>query len=990
MMGGGGLSNILGLGMNFFATDNATAVMQKVSLNFTSLQKTAQGSATQVNAALQSLQNQIQQSTQGIYAGLGMVGAGAAGFAVFGKLTSDAIKWEDQMADIGRLLPDNYKGITTYTGRLQEYDKQLYKTSKRTRTLMDDTRAMTTTWLSLGYSGEQAIGLTENAALTSSLLGVASQDAADSLLQMKAAYQTNITSAEEFRKVMGMVNQIEDQTALSGRDAMRMFQFSGAVMSLQGKVGMRELLAMGAAARSAGQDITDVSYAFNAIGRDMEKTQKAFKSVGIQLEKADGSFIPLNEAFGQLSKKWASLSEAQKRAFPTDLAERYGRVIIPMIQSWGEYERAMKASGDETKNLAALQAAINREFGRTSKIIDNMKSAFQHLREKLGKAFLDTFKVVAKGLTRVFDAVAQIFESPILSKLAMGALFLVSALLTLGGVVVVVGFSIKALKAALAEMGINYFRASVGAAELAVAQEAVAVTAVQATTAVAAETFTLDLAGLGWLNLAEAELAAGAAAEVAATEIVAAETAATGGLNWVLIAAIAGALLAIVAAIKVMKVAWEQNFGGIRTYVQNLIACYKNVFKVADDVSKMTEQGMIGNMERLSKMGFWGMITNWLITIKVLFQGLNAVLTDNGMVTEELAGKLKALGLWNFVKFVYEWTQKIKGFFKGLSEGLFPVVKELKGTFSSFKAEDYFGPGNAPKKWDEYTQAMLKAGKSMDQINKDGVEGYNKWTKMMQDKANKQMIEDWLKVGKAIGHALRVVIDFVTKAASIKIVRDLAWALLIALGLLVGVILLVAAGFAQMLILASAPFIALFSAVKNLTKAIRGIASFDFAKWFHGQIEAVKKDFASLGVWISTKIIGAFNAVINAWNALVPRFAEIGTVPLPTPAGGGGKSKNATPTRAATHPKGKQSGGWVGLFGPEIVKVGEKEPEYVANRKQLESMKQTGGKSGGDNFTFHVTINAGNSTDPRSMAQQLFEEFSKLVSTKRLQNYELA
>ncbi|GAH80690.1 unnamed protein product, partial [marine sediment metagenome] len=68
--------------------------------------------------------------------------------------------------------------------------------------------------------------------------------------------------------------------------------------------------------------------------------------------------------------------------------------------------------------------------------------------------------------------------------------------------------------------------------------------------------------------------------------------------------------------------------------------------------------------------------------------------------------------------------------------------------------------------------------------------------------------------------------------------------------------------------------------------------------------------------------------------------------------------------------KGMEAGGWVGLHGPEIIKVGERGPEYVTSNSQVSNVyNQTGGARAV--FNLYITTPGGVN------AERLFDDMER-------------
>lgn len=445
-----GLSDVLGLGVRFFAKDEASGVFRQVGGNFQRLLGISEQASARMGAAFQNFSNKAMVGGALVATGAGIAYAGIKQFGAIKGTIDDAVKWETKMTEIGKLLPQQYKGLSNYNDILQQYDKDLTKAARATHQDINAVRDMTTNWLALGYAGEDAIKMTQSAARSSTLLGVSTEDAAGAMLSMKTAYKVNIESIKEYEKALGVINKMGDDTALEGKDAMRLLQFSATGASLQANTSMKGLLAMGAAARKGNQDITDFSYAINYMTQNTEKTQETFKGLGIEMRDAKGTLKPLDVAFGELRDKWSSLTAEQKETIPSELGKRYARVIGPMMENWDEYKRALASVGDEQANLTALQKEWNRVTKTAEVAQRNMKREWQLVKEAIGKALLPAFTKIVNVVTKVIEAIAKFAANhPGIMKIAGAVAVAAAAFTTLVGTVVALSGAFIIAKAGL-------------------------------------------------------------------------------------------------------------------------------------------------------------------------------------------------------------------------------------------------------------------------------------------------------------------------------------------------------------------------------------------------------------------------------------------------------------------------------------------------------------------------------------------------------------
>ena len=111
-------------------------------------------------------------------------------------------------------------------------------------------------------------------------------------------------------------------------------------------------------------------------------------------------------------------------------------------------------------------------------------------------------------------------------------------------------------------------------------------------------------------------------------------------------------------------------------------------------------------------------------------------------------------------------------------------------------------------------------------------------------------------------------------------------------------------------------------------------------------------------VILASTIIEA-NSIAAAWLPAAI-FASIATLGAAGAAGATGFAAGSAAmlgsaaainlgTISVSKPAGKAEGGWVGLGGPEIVRVGERGPEYVVSNNRLGNM--------GNQTSIHIEIN---------------------------------
>jgi len=132
---------------------------------------------------------------------------------------------------------------------------------------------------------------------------------------------------------------------------------------------------------------------------------------------------------------------------------------------------------------------------------------------------------------------------------------------------------------------------------------------------------------------------------------------------------------------------------------------------------------------------------------------------------------------------------------------------------------------------------------------------------------------------------------------------------------------------------------------------------------------AFTQDMIGEFLYMEASIKGFVTAILNTFEQwaigqIIPKIMAALPFPANLLATGGAilaiKSIFAGIRGAMESPEGKAEGGWVGLHGEEIVRVGERGPEYITPNSQIKNIYNSPGK------TINVTIIVRDQLDPYS------------------------
>lgn len=154
-------------------------------------------------------------------------------------------------------------------------------------------------------------------------------------------------------------------------------------------------------------------------------------------------------------------------------------------------------------------------------------------------------------------------------------------------------------------------------------------------------------------------------------------------------AKILSTLLPLAAAVGLLYITWKNDFGGIRTTLNNFIANVGGAFDTARRALNMNVKDMVVTVNNLQNTGdFWSNITVGLIKIGTVWKALSDAWGDYTL-SEDLFIRCKELGILPLIEavldFKWRWEHFVEGFKQGFSDVLAKVVEFVTGFTSVFK-----------------------------------------------------------------------------------------------------------------------------------------------------------------------------------------------------------------------------------------------------------------------------------------------------------------
>ncbi|SHE66114.1 phage tail tape measure protein, TP901 family, core region [Seinonella peptonophila] len=251
--------------------------------------------------------------------------------------------------------------------------------------------------------------------------------------------------AKEATRVADIMAMSANQSRASVDDLGFAFKYAAPVAKQLG-VSIEELAAATGIMVDAGlegsQAGTTLRMAFLRLADPPKEAKAAIEQLGVTLFDAQGKMLPMGTIIGQLSEKFKGMSQQQKVAaastiFGTEAATGMLAVIDKGPAKFNSFTNALKNSG------GAAQETAKKMKDNLKGAMEQMSGSWETLAISIGTTLTPAVRAAADAIKVIADAFNSL-PAPVQSFIGI-ALAVVSALLLIGGVVMMAYFGLQML-----------------------------------------------------------------------------------------------------------------------------------------------------------------------------------------------------------------------------------------------------------------------------------------------------------------------------------------------------------------------------------------------------------------------------------------------------------------------------------------------------------------------------------------------------------------
>lgn len=348
----------------------------------------------------------------------------ASGFA-----TKWALDVESAMTRLRKVYGDHNTSAEVVRRDTEQLGQAFEALSNHFGVVQSDVAGIGATWAQAGARGVQ-VARSTRASLELMILGeMEAEEATRALIAIQSQYRL---STEDLRQAVADLNAVENNTATTLPDLVRVIERSGAAARNAG-VPIRELAAMTAALVPATGTAERAGNALRTIiTRLMVPTGAArdlFREIGIEVDTAGWNSLNFRERLMRLAQTFEGLNSAQRASVSTQAAgvfqvSRFGTLMADVTDEAGWYQRALDATSDSTQTLADYTREI-------ATYLESDPQGFRILTARLQNLLIRVIKPLIPALLGIFSRVVKLVESfanldPRLQQVILGFVFFIA------------------------------------------------------------------------------------------------------------------------------------------------------------------------------------------------------------------------------------------------------------------------------------------------------------------------------------------------------------------------------------------------------------------------------------------------------------------------------------------------------------------------------------------------------------------------------------
>ncbi len=424
------------------ATNTASQVISRVSLDVTGLSRNLKRLSTAASQSLNNIGGTLQRT------GAKITAFAAGGALALGAATRTFANYEQRMNEVGAITG----AVGADFKALQDAAKQLGSTTKfsaseaaegmkflgmagfDTKEILAGLPAV----LSLAAAGGVELGMAADIASdVSSAFGLS----ADEIGRVADVIATTATSANTNIEMMGETFKLAAPLA---KAAGQSIEEMSAAAGLLGNSGIK--------ATVAGTDLKNILQALAKTG-----VQGKLRDLGVEALDAEGNIRPMLDVMQELGEKTRNMPGGERLALFAELFKRSAKSAVVLGDVGGEAIDELRGKMENAEGAAEKMA--DRMNSGLSGALVNLRSAFEGLQISIGEALGTSLEGIVQRLTALIRGTTKWVEKN--KGLVTGIGIAVAALGVLGVSMVSAGTAAIALGAALA--GLSSIIGTIGA-----------------------------------------------------------------------------------------------------------------------------------------------------------------------------------------------------------------------------------------------------------------------------------------------------------------------------------------------------------------------------------------------------------------------------------------------------------------------------------------------------------------------------------------------
>lgn len=283
-------------------------------------------------------------------------------------------------------------------------------------------------------AGAQGIALARATRLTleTMILGdLEAEDAARGLMAVMAQFSL---TTKELRTALATLNQVENSTAINMEQLITVVQRAGGFARVAG-VDIRHLAAMASSLVPAAGEAATAGNAlktlFSRILAPTNEAKEALRVAGIEVDSLGWNSLNATQRLEVLAAETAKMTNAQEAWFDSTIAGRFqvarlATLLEDIANPLGNYQKALKATADDTANLRTMNQEIAIFLGSQPQAFKILTARLQNVAAQIIMPLIPAILAVLSHVVRLAESFARL--DPRLQQLVLGGLLLVAVL----------------------------------------------------------------------------------------------------------------------------------------------------------------------------------------------------------------------------------------------------------------------------------------------------------------------------------------------------------------------------------------------------------------------------------------------------------------------------------------------------------------------------------------------------------------------------------